>query len=170
MVALPLPAGRPLPSFRHMSGPTTVQSALTTTASGPPADLWATGAFATKRPGSPPAAALPASPSPVRFLLVAPWRQALCKWGEGGSMHKEGEGRGDLPPWKAVCRKESSKSRQRPSAQHCGSPPTTSSQLLGVFRPAGEGEERQKGPGVTLSRQARPPSPFSVCLLPTPAS
>lgn len=53
----------------------------------------------------------------------------------------------DLPPWYAVCRKESSKIRQRPSAQHWGSPPTTSSQLLGVFKPAGGGggrrEERQ---------------------------
>lgn len=39
------------------------------------------------------------------------------------------------PSWNAVCRKESSKSRHRPSAQHWGSPPTTSSQLLGVFRP-----------------------------------
>lgn len=46
------------------------------------------------------------------------------------------------PSWNAVCRKESSKRRQRPSAQHWGSPPTTSSQPLGVFRPGGE--ERMK--------------------------
>ena len=49
------------------------------------------------------------------------------------------------PSWNAVCRKESSKRRQRPSAQHWGSPPTTSSQPLGVFRPGGEerGEDEE---------------------------
>lgn len=51
------------------------------------------------------------------------------------------------PSWNAVCRKESSKSRHRPSAQHWGSPPTTSSQLLGVFRPSGTKRERTEGSG-----------------------
>ena len=49
------------------------------------------------------------------------------------------------PSWNAVCRKESSKRRQRPSAQHWGSPPTTSSQPLGVFRPGGEERGEDEG-------------------------
>lgn len=43
-----------------------------------------------------------------------------------------------LPSWKALWRKESSKSRQLASDQHWGSPPTTSSQEGGTRRPAGE--------------------------------
>lgn len=46
-----------------------------------------------------------------------------------------------------MCRKESSKSKHRPSAQHWGSPPTTSSQLLGVFRPSGTKREDREGSG-----------------------
>lgn len=55
------------------------------------------------------------------------------------------------PSWNAVCRKESSKSRHRPSAQHWGSPPTTSSQLLGVFRPSGTKREDREGQAVPSS-------------------
>lgn len=55
------------------------------------------------------------------------------------------------PSWNAVCRKESSKSRHRPSAQHWGSPPTTSSQLLGVFRPLGTKREDREGQAMPSS-------------------
>lgn len=55
------------------------------------------------------------------------------------------------PSWNAVCRKESSKSRHRPSAQHWGSPPTTSSQLLGVFRPSGTKREDREDQAVPSS-------------------
>lgn len=60
--------------------------------------------------------------------------------------HSRGEGR-HSPSWNAVCRKESSKRRQRPSAQHWGSPPTTSSQPLGVFRPGVGGREQEMKAG-----------------------
>ena len=71
------------------------------------------------------------------------------------------------PSWNAVCRKESSKRRQRPSAQHCGSPPTTSSQPLGVFRPGGEetGED-EEGQGQDAGSQEG--SLWGGTLLPKP--
>lgn len=59
------------------------------------------------------------------------------------------------PSWNAVCRKESSNRRQRPSAQHWGSPPTTSSQPPGVFRPGVGGKERKENEGRQGQRHCK---------------
>lgn len=64
------------------------------------------------------------------------WRSAAATLGCHKSTMKTTRGPSSAEPsWNAVCRKESSKRRQRPSAQHWGSPPTTSSQPPGVLRP-----------------------------------
>lgn len=58
-----------------------------------------------------------------------------------------------------MCRKESSTSRQCPSAQHWGSPPTTSSQPGGIFRPMGRDPGiqfpclQQRGPPHSVKKQ-----------------
>lgn len=46
------------------------------------------------------------------------------------------------PSWNAVCRKESSKRRQRPSAQHWGSPPHHQLTATWSFQTSGE-EKRE---------------------------